>query len=391
MALRPGMTATRQAVALMERAMSSARPTTREDFTPAAGSSSNSVTTGPGRAESTSPCTPKSASTPSSWRLMACSVCGSACVVRCFGVASRSVSGSSKSRPKSNSVLLLLLAPFGAAASRRGAGRFVLAAARIGGMPTGLGAVRGRSSGGAGRGSSSVAARFLGLAARLLRDVADGALRDGGAADRGALGDLRCALHVLGAHLEGPAAREQAEQAQTTPVSTCGNGRPGMEARLAMKLRESRRPKGRRSRWRAASLRASGWSRRRRRAAARRAWRRRRGACRCARRAGGARCAARRRRGCAAMASGAAAPSVWMARSASTAPGPPNRLCVGAVAGGVEARIFRRIGQHRAQAVRAEHGAADRERRALQGKPARGRRGDPGASAAMVIGVVGHG
>ena len=57
-ALRPGMTATRQLSALMERAMSSARPMTREDFTPGAGSSSNSVTTGPGRAETMSPCTP---------------------------------------------------------------------------------------------------------------------------------------------------------------------------------------------------------------------------------------------------------------------------------------------------------------------------------------------
>ena len=42
------------------RAMSSLRPMTREDFTPAAGSNSNRVTTGPGRADRTSPCTPKS-------------------------------------------------------------------------------------------------------------------------------------------------------------------------------------------------------------------------------------------------------------------------------------------------------------------------------------------
>ena len=63
MALRPGMTATRAAVAFMVRAMSSERPITREDFMPAAGSNSNKVTTGPGRAESTYPCTPKSAST----------------------------------------------------------------------------------------------------------------------------------------------------------------------------------------------------------------------------------------------------------------------------------------------------------------------------------------
>ncbi|MOA02129.1 hypothetical protein D3C78_1215670 [compost metagenome] len=40
MALRPGTTATRAAIALMERAMSSARPMTREDLMPGAGSSS---------------------------------------------------------------------------------------------------------------------------------------------------------------------------------------------------------------------------------------------------------------------------------------------------------------------------------------------------------------
>ena len=40
MALRPGTTATRADTALMERAMSSARPMTREDLMPGAGSSS---------------------------------------------------------------------------------------------------------------------------------------------------------------------------------------------------------------------------------------------------------------------------------------------------------------------------------------------------------------
>ena len=40
MALRPGTTATRAATALIERAMSSARPITREDLVPGAGSSS---------------------------------------------------------------------------------------------------------------------------------------------------------------------------------------------------------------------------------------------------------------------------------------------------------------------------------------------------------------
>ena len=48
MALRPGTTATRADSALIERAMSSARPMTREDLMPGAGSSSYSVTTGAG-------------------------------------------------------------------------------------------------------------------------------------------------------------------------------------------------------------------------------------------------------------------------------------------------------------------------------------------------------
>src|ERR1700759_620769 len=50
MALRPGTTATRADSALIERAMSSARPMTRDDLMPGAGSSSYSVTTGPGLA-----------------------------------------------------------------------------------------------------------------------------------------------------------------------------------------------------------------------------------------------------------------------------------------------------------------------------------------------------
>ena len=40
MALRPGTTATRAEIALIERAMSSARPMTRDDLMPGAGSSS---------------------------------------------------------------------------------------------------------------------------------------------------------------------------------------------------------------------------------------------------------------------------------------------------------------------------------------------------------------
>src|ERR1700675_86097 len=68
MALRPGTTATRADNALIERAISSARPMTRDDLMPGAGSSSYSVTTGPGLALTISPRTPKSPSTPSSAR-----------------------------------------------------------------------------------------------------------------------------------------------------------------------------------------------------------------------------------------------------------------------------------------------------------------------------------
>ena len=66
MALRPETTATRADTALIERAMSSAKPMTRDDLMPGAGSSSYSVTTGPGCALMISPRTPKSPSTLSS-------------------------------------------------------------------------------------------------------------------------------------------------------------------------------------------------------------------------------------------------------------------------------------------------------------------------------------
>ena len=68
MTLRPGTTAIRTDTALIDRATSSARLMTREDFVPGAGSSSYRVTTGPGRTLTISPVTPKSASTHSSWR-----------------------------------------------------------------------------------------------------------------------------------------------------------------------------------------------------------------------------------------------------------------------------------------------------------------------------------
>src|SRR3954466_14729019 len=66
MALRPETTATRADTALIERAMSSERLITRDDLMPGAGSSSYSVTTGPGRLLTISPRTPKSCSTLSS-------------------------------------------------------------------------------------------------------------------------------------------------------------------------------------------------------------------------------------------------------------------------------------------------------------------------------------
>ena len=58
----------RAATAHIERATSSESEITREDFTPAAGSNSYSVTTGPGRTAMMRPLTPKSASTASSMR-----------------------------------------------------------------------------------------------------------------------------------------------------------------------------------------------------------------------------------------------------------------------------------------------------------------------------------
>ncbi len=67
-ALRPGTTATRALLALIERAISSASEMMRDVLVPRAGSSSNSVTTGPGLISRTSPLTPKSASTSSSSR-----------------------------------------------------------------------------------------------------------------------------------------------------------------------------------------------------------------------------------------------------------------------------------------------------------------------------------
>ena len=68
MTFLPDTTATRAEIALIERAMSSARFMTRDDFVPGAGSSSYKVTTGPGRTLVISPLTPKSSRTDSSIR-----------------------------------------------------------------------------------------------------------------------------------------------------------------------------------------------------------------------------------------------------------------------------------------------------------------------------------
>jgi hypothetical protein len=68
--VRPGMADTRAEIALMLRAMSSARPTTRLALMPGAGSSSYMVTTGPVRTAVISPFTLKSSSTVSSRRAL---------------------------------------------------------------------------------------------------------------------------------------------------------------------------------------------------------------------------------------------------------------------------------------------------------------------------------
>src|ERR1035438_3015988 len=96
MALRPDTTATRADTALIERAMSSARPITRDDLMPGAGSSSYSVTTGPGWALTISPRTPKSCSTPSSaLEFASSSLLLSGCRSEALGAASIDTPGSS--------------------------------------------------------------------------------------------------------------------------------------------------------------------------------------------------------------------------------------------------------------------------------------------------------
>src|SRR5271155_6126048 len=96
MALRPWTTATRAETADIDRAMSSASPITRDDLIPGAGSSSYSVTTGPGWALTISPRTPKSPSTPSSAReLVSNSDLLSGCRSEAFGADNTETGGSS--------------------------------------------------------------------------------------------------------------------------------------------------------------------------------------------------------------------------------------------------------------------------------------------------------
>ena len=94
--LRPEMVAMRAATADMERATSSARLMTRLDFTPAAGSNSYSVTTGPGRTAVMRPLTPKSDSTASNMRAFSSSASSDRVWVSftVTGSASRSSAGS---------------------------------------------------------------------------------------------------------------------------------------------------------------------------------------------------------------------------------------------------------------------------------------------------------
>src|SRR5215831_15372584 len=131
MALRPGTTATRADSALIERAMSSARPMTRDDLMPGAGSSSYSVTTGPGLALTISPRTPKSCSTLSSAReLVSSSALLSGWRSAAFGAASMETDG------RSNLSEDFFEGAFGAAFLRgaRAAGLFLLLVLLLGSL-----------------------------------------------------------------------------------------------------------------------------------------------------------------------------------------------------------------------------------------------------------------
>src|SRR5580693_2102288 len=117
MALRPGTTATRADSALIDRAISSASPMTREDLMPGAGSSSYNVTTGPGWALAISPRTPKSCSTLSSAReLASSSLLLSGCRSAALGAVSTDTEGNSnlsedlRAGPRGGSLLLVVLA-----------------------------------------------------------------------------------------------------------------------------------------------------------------------------------------------------------------------------------------------------------------------------------------
>ena len=88
----PGIGETRAEIALMLRAMSSARPTTRLALMPGAGSSSYMVTTGPARTAVISPLTLKSSSTFSSSRALRSSAILSSLTTLCSGMSSSSSS-----------------------------------------------------------------------------------------------------------------------------------------------------------------------------------------------------------------------------------------------------------------------------------------------------------
>ena len=125
----PGMGETRALIALILRAISSARPTTRLALMPGAGSSSYIVTTGPVRTAVISPLTLKSSSTFSSSRaLRSSAILSSFTPLSSGGSASRSRLGKSKLANMSRCFALGITAFLGGAdgsaivGDRRGAG-----------------------------------------------------------------------------------------------------------------------------------------------------------------------------------------------------------------------------------------------------------------------------
>ena len=93
MAFLPGTTATRAEIALIDRAISSAREITRDDLTPGAGSISNKVITGPGRTSLIRPRTPNSFSTSVRRAAFSSKASSSTVSPRSSGIWSRSMEG----------------------------------------------------------------------------------------------------------------------------------------------------------------------------------------------------------------------------------------------------------------------------------------------------------